>query len=217
MHFVDAWTSLEPLELALLLGGPAIAIVALLLPGRAIARVLALGMAACLALVPGFDPPLLRAAWVALWLGVAAVSGARRDEPPHGRASRAAGVESGAIALLLGGVLLALVLVALGREDLPAEVTRPAAIGFTLVAAGVAHLMLRRDALRGAFAFAVAGCGLQWLDHAARLVVIDAAALPEATLLLATALAVALAVRLAWVRQRDAGSAWVTHAHDLHD
>jgi hypothetical protein len=86
-----------------------------------------------------------------------------------------------------------------------------------LVVAGVAHLMLRRDAMRGAMAFATIGLGLQWLDAAVRAVVLEAVAVPAGLVLLATSLAVALSTRVALVRQHDAGSAWVSHAHDLHD
>ena len=217
MHFVDAWASLPPLDLLLLLAPPAIAIVAMLLPGRIVARMLSLLIAFVAPALPDLGPAALRASWCALWLAVAIISGVKREETSRGEASRPGGVESGMLGLLLGTTLLVQLIVALGREDLSAELTRPTAVGRLLMMAGIAHLMLRRDALRGAMAFATLGLGLQWLDRAARSVVLESASVPEGTVLFATAIAVALASRVALVRQRDAGSAWVSHAHDLHD
>ncbi len=216
MHFVDAWTSLAPWDLLLLLAPPALAIAVMLVPGRTVARTVSIALAIGAPLLPQFGPLALRCGWFALWLGVAVVAGVKR-EAPRGETARPGAIESGTVGLLLGAALVVLLIVALGRQDLPPELTRPAAIGMVLVAAGVAQLMLRRDALRGTVAFAVIGLGLQWLDRAVRAVVLEAGAVPETAVLFATALAVALAARVALVRQHDAGSAWVSHAHDLHD
>jgi len=217
MHFIDAWTSLPLFDAVLLLAPAAVAIVAMLLPGRAVARSASIAIAFTAPLLPDLGSAAVRVSWFALWLGVAVVSGVKRDATPRGEALRPGGVESGAIGLLLGGALLVLMIVALGRQDLPPELTRPAAVGMLLITAGLAHLMLRRDSLRGAMAFATIGLGLQWLDHAARLIVLEAGTLPQGAVLFATAVAVMLAMRVAFVRQHDAGSAWVSHAHDLHD
>lgn len=217
MHFIDTWTSLAVFDLLFYLAPPAIAIVAMLLPGRAVARLASLAMAAAAALSPDIGPTALRVGWLALWLGVALVSGTARDSEWRGEGPRPGGVESGAVGLLLSAALIVLLIVALGRQDLPPELTRPTAVGLLLLVAGLAHLMLRRDSLRGSMAFATVGFGLQWLDRAMRLVVLEADGVPEAAVLLATALVVALATRVALVRQRDAGSAWVSFAHDLHD
>ena len=217
MHFVDAWTSLPPLDAVLLLAPAAVAIIAMLLPGRAVARTASIAIALAVPVLPELGTIAVRVWWLALWLGVAIVSGVKHDLAPRGEASRSGGVESGAIGLLLGGALLVLMIVGLGRQDLPPELTRPATAGMLLITAGLAHLMLRRDALRGAMAFATIGLGLQWLDAAVRLVVLEADELPAGAVLFATAVAVVLASRVAFVRQHDAGSAWVSHAHDLHD
>lgn len=217
MHFVDAWRSLPLLELLLRVVPPAIAVVTMLLPGRIVARVASLVMALVVPWASDLGPPGLCAAWMALWLGVAVVSGVKRDIAARGETSRPGGMESGAVGLLLGAALLVVMIVALGREDLPAELTRRASLGMVLITAGIAHLMLRRDALRGAMAFATIGLGLQWLDRAVRSDVIESLAIPSGGVLFATAVAVALAARVALVRQRDSGSAWVSHAHDLHD
>lgn len=217
MHFVDAWTSLPPLDLLFYLAAPGIAIVVMLLPGRAVARTAAAGIAFAVLLLPDQAPLAVHVGWSAVWFVVAVVSGVKRSVTPRARVARPGGVESGAIALLLGAGLLVLLVVALGRQDLSPELTRPATVALVLVIAGLAHLMLRRDALRGAMAFATIGLGLQWLDRAVRISVLESAALPEVTVLLATAIAVALVSRVALIRQSDAGSAWVSHAHDLHD
>ncbi len=217
MHFVDAWTSLPPWDLVLRVTPAAIAVVAMLLPGRAVARTASLVIALSAPLSPDFGPPLAHAAWFALWLGVALVSGIKRDATPRDEASRPGGVESGAVGLLLAAALLVVMVLALGREDLPAETTRRVSLGIVMITAGIAHLTLRRDALRGAMAFATMGQGLHWLHRAVGGVVLDSAAGTAGTVWFSTALAVALAARVALIRQRDAGSAWVSHAHDLHD
>jgi hypothetical protein len=217
MHFVDAWTNLPPLGAVLLLAPAAIAIIAVLLPGRPLARTLSIAVALTVPLSPGLGPLEVRASWLALWLGVALVSGVKRDVSPRAESARPGGVESGAIGLLLGGGWLALMVVALGRQDLPQELTRAATLGMLLVSVGLVHLLFQRDALRGAMAFATIGLGLQWLDAAVRLVVLESGELPRGAVLFATAVAVVLASRVAFVRQNDAGSAWVSHAHDLHD
>jgi hypothetical protein len=217
MHFVDAWTSLSPLELVWRVAPAAIAVVAMLLPGRLVARTASLALALAAPLSPDLGTPLIRAAWFVMWLGVALVSGAKRDPAERTEAARPGGIESGAVGLLLGVALLVVMVVALGREDLPAEPTRRISLGVLLITAGIVHLTLRRDALRGAMAFATIGLGLQWLDRAARGVVIESAAEPAGVVLFASAIAVVLSARVALVRQQDAGSAWVSHAHDLHD
>jgi hypothetical protein len=217
VHFVDAWTNLPPLDLILLIAPVAIAVAAMLLPGRAVARSASVGIALTTPMLADLGSPVVRTAWLALWLGVAIVTGVKREPTARAEASRPGGVESGTIGLLLGAALLVLMVVAVGRQDLPPELTRPAAVGMLLIVLGTAHLMLRRDSLRGAMAFATIGLGLQWLDRAVRLAVLEAGELPEGAVLFATAVAVALATRVAFVRQNDAGSAWVSHAHDLHD
>jgi hypothetical protein len=77
--------------------------------------------------------------------------------------------------------------------------------------------MLRRDALRATVSFASIGLGLQWLERAVREATLEGRELPVGWVLLATAVAIVLAARTAGVRERDAGTAWVSHAHDLHD
>ncbi len=217
MHFVDAWTALPPLDLVILLAPAAVAIVAMMLPGRVVARTASLAIACAAPVLPDLGVPAVRWGWLVLWLGVAIVSGVRRGAGARAEASRPGGVESGAIGSLLGAALLGLMIAGIGRQDLAADVTRAATNGLLLVMAGLAHMMLRRDALRGAMALATVGLGLQWLDAAVRLIVLEAVELPSGAVLFTTAVAVVLASRVAFVRQHDAGSAWVSHAHDLHD
>src|SRR5437879_1269142 len=113
MHFVDAWTSLPLLELLLRVVPPAITVVTMLLPGRALARTASLALALAVPLAPDLGPLALRAGWLVLWLGVAVVSGVKRDVTPRGETSRPGGVESGAVGLLLGSALLVVMVVAL--------------------------------------------------------------------------------------------------------
>ncbi len=216
MHFVDAWTSLPPFEILLLLAPAALVVVSLLIPGRAVARTLALALAGVVWVMPGLDPAGVRAAWCGIWVLVAIVldRGAPRD---RSTGARPIGFESGFVALLLGSALFTLIVVAIGRQDLPAEPTRHASVGFLLVASGVAHLMLRRDARRATMSFAILGFGLQVLERAANAATLEGAGVPPAAAAVATAITVLLATRTATVRQRDAGSAWVSQAHDLHD
>jgi hypothetical protein len=70
---------------------------------------------------------------------------------------------------------------------------------------------------RGAFAVATMGLGLQALEQAARDGALPSGEPAGAAIWAGTALAVALAARVARVREREAGSAWVSDAHDLHD
>ena len=216
MHFVDAWTSLPPYESLVLLLPPLLVLVTAVLPGRAVARAASLAIGLLVLVVPELGPAALRLAWAAVWGAVALLSASggeaeRRDEPRPGT------LESGVVGLLLAGVLFAILVVALGREDLPAQATRRGSLGLLLMAAGLAHLMLRRDALRATTSFAALGLGLQWIERAARDAALEGSGAPQGAVPLATAIVVMLAARAAAVRQRDAGSAWVSHAHDLHD
>ena len=216
MHCIDAWTSLPPIEALLLMAPAGLVVLSLLIPGRRLARTLAAALAGVVWLMPGLDSLGVRAAWCALWVLVAVVlGGADRDRSTG--ATRPSGVESGVVGLLLGGALFVLLVVAIGRQDLPAEPTRQASVGFLLVAAGVAHLMLRRDVRRATMSFAILGFGLQVLERAASSATLEGSDVPLAAAPLATAITVLLAARAAAVRQRDAGSAWVSQAHDLHD
>jgi hypothetical protein len=61
------------------------------------------------------------------------------------------------------------------------------------------------------------GMGLQVLDGTAQGAQIQAAPTSAEALLVATWLAVALALKVAVSRERYAGTGWVSDAHDLHD
>jgi hypothetical protein len=156
-------------------------------------------------------------AWTLLWAGVAWRAGAGGRAVRNPVAARPGGVESGTVGLLLGLVLLALLVAAVARQDLSPEDGRRASYGLLVMCLGLLHLMLRRDALRATVAFAALGLGLQVLEAAARATLLAPEARDPGHVLVATAAAVALADRLARVRQQDAGSAWVSDAHDLHD
>jgi hypothetical protein len=217
VHFLDAWAALPRLDL-LRFGVPAaLLLVAVLAPGRVMARLATLGLAVSL--------PFLRESgtsgwvtvgWVLLWLAIAWRAGL-----PSRRAGRSGaglgGLESGTVGLLLGVALLALLIAGVARLDLDAALTRQCSFGVLLVSLGFMHLMLRRHAVRAVTAFAAMGLGLQLLQGAVRTVVTTGGAPPDGLPLVATTLAVGLAARIGAVRITTAGSAWVGDAHDLHD
>jgi hypothetical protein len=217
VHFLDAWTSIGPLEALRQLLPALLLFLAVFLPGRRVARATALGVALGVLGSREIGSGPLIGSWFVLWVVVAVCVGASREEEWGTAAPRPGGIESGMVGLALGLVLMALLIVAVGRQNLSPDDTRRGSLGLLLLGCGLLHLLVRRDAVRGALGFATLGLGLQVLERAAR-----DAALPEVDasswrVVLATAIAVALTVRVAAVRQRDAGSAWVSDAHDLHD
>ena len=217
MHFLDAWAALPRFDL-LRFGVPAaLLLVAVVAPGRLMARLATLGLAASL--------PLLResgasawvtAGWVLLWLAIAWRAGLPSSRTARSGA-RWGGLESGTVGLLLAAALLTLLIAGVARLDLDAALTRQCSFGVLLVSLGFLHLMLRRHAVRAATAFAAMGLGLQLLQGAMRTVVTTGGAPPDGFPLVATTLAVVLAARIGAVRNTTAGSAWVSDAHDLHD
>ncbi len=218
MHFLDAWTGLPLLDLARLAPPVVLLLTAVFVPGHATARLSALGIAVAVPFLPEVTPlAVLRGLWVLLWLAVAWQAGRPTDLPRGPASARPGGLESGTIGLLLTPLLLVVLVGAVARLDLSADATRRASYGASLLCLGLLHLMLRRHALRSAIAFAALGLGLQVLEGAARAGQLAGDAAPAGGVLLATALAVALAVRVARGRERHAGSAWVSDAHDLHD
>jgi hypothetical protein len=217
VSFLDAWAALPPVHLLHLALPCALLVLAVLLPGRMMARLAALGMAAALPYLRELGTPVaVTVGWVLLWLAIAWHAGL-----PSGGTSRSGarlgGLESGTVGLLLGPALLVLLMAAVARLDLGPELTRRGSYGAALVCLGLLHLMLRRHAVRAATAFAAIGLGLQVLGSAARGVVMPGEAPPPGAILLATAVAVALAVRSGGARESALGSAWVSDAHDLHD
>ena len=75
----------------------------------------------------------------------------------------------------------------------------------------------RRHIRRAMVGFAALGLGLQMLDGAAQGAQLDPSAATSGGVLLGSWLAVILALRVAGTRERYAGTAWVSDAHDLHD
>lgn len=221
MHFLDAWnpartTGFSELDLVRLVALGGLLVIGVLLPGRWVARGIGIGIALVATVSPELGPGALRAAWAALWIltawlvGRHRVTGGTRPRP-------VAGLESGTIGLLLGLALLTLLIVAVGRQNLAAAETRGASLGVVVIGLGLLQLMLRRDILRGAAAFATLGTGLQVLDRVAREATMSVDETAAPLVLLATVLTVLLVARIAWVRERDAGSAWMGDAHELHD
>jgi hypothetical protein len=218
VHFLDAWRELGPADLLRLLAPLLLVIAAILLPGGRVVRWIAIAIAATL---PGLRelgaPPLVTAAWSALWLLIAWRGCGTGEAEPAPIVGRRGVFESGTLGLAVGGALLALLIAAVARQDMSPEDSRRASCGVLLLGAGLLHLMLRRHARRATVAFGAMGLGLQILDGAARGAQVQLKLAPAAWPWVGTTLAVLLVLRIASVRERWAGSAWVPDAHDLHD
>ena len=217
MHFLDAWAALPRLELLRFAVPATLLLVAVLVPGRTLARIVTLGLALSLPFLRELGAPAwVTAGWVLLWLAISWQAGLPSRRTVRSGA-RLGGLESGTVGLLLGPALFALLLAGMARLDLDAALTRQCSFGVLLVSLGFLHLMLRRHALRAATAFAAMGLGLQVLQGAVRTVVTTGGAPPVGLPLFASALAVALAARIGVARVTTTGTAWVSDAHDLHD
>ena len=218
MQFLESWTELPPLDLLRLLAPAAFVTAAALLPGVRVARLAAIGVALTLPFLRELGgSPLLTGAWSALWLLVALGAGAPEGVARRPLATRRGGLESGTVGFLLGLVLVSLLIAAVARQDLSPEDARRASFGALVLTLGLIHLLLRGHARRAGVAFASLGLGLQVLDGAARAAQVPETLPPGGAVLLATTIAVALAMRVAVSREHLAGTAWVSDAHDLHD
>ncbi|OGF17984.1 MAG: hypothetical protein A2W00_02355 [Candidatus Eisenbacteria bacterium RBG_16_71_46] len=217
MHFLDSWTELSPLDLGRLLLPAACVALCILLPGRRVARIAAAGVALSVLLLREIGAWPLIAAWSAVWALVAWRAGAATSRTGPASTTRVGGVESGAVGLMLGVALLALLVAAVARQNLSPEDGRRASWGLLVMGLGLLHLMLRRHALRALVAFAALGLGLQMLNGVARSAQVPGTLPAEGRVLLATLIVLALVGRVAWARQCAAGSASVSDAHDLHD
>ena len=218
MDLFRLWFGLPLQDLLRLLVPPALLLLATVLPGRGMARATAAGVAVTLPLLrPLQTPPHLTALWSALWLLVAWQVGIQGQGRAAQATKRTGAVESGAVGLLIGLALMFLMIASLARQDLEPLTGRRLVLGLVLIGLGVLHLMLRRHVRRAAIAFAAMGLGLQVLDGVARAAQIAGSAPPTAAVWVATAIAVALVIKLGRARERHAGGPWVSDAHDLHD
>lgn len=218
MQFIDVWTELPPFDLLRLLIPPVLLTAVALLPGMRVARLAALGVALTIPLLRELGcPPLQAAGWSALWVVVAWGSGRPEGAARRRLAARRGGLETGTVGLLLGLVLLILLVAAVARQDLSPEDARRASYGGLILSLGLIHLMTRGHARRAVVGFASLGLGLQVLDGAARAAQVPETLPPGGAVLLGTAITVALTMRVAISRERMAGTAWVSDAHDLHD
>lgn len=219
MRFLDAWLELSGPDLARLLIPLSLLGVSAFFPGLRVGRVTALGLAASVPLLREMSAPAwLAAGWVALWVTLALWRPGGGEETAHKPLARSGGVvEAGTVGLALGLVLGLLLIAAVARQDMSPDETRRVSYGVALLMLGLLHLMLRRHIRRAMAGFAAAGLGLQVLDGAAQGVQLQPGYATGAALLLATWLAVVLTSRVAAARERFAGTAWVSDAHDLHD
>lgn len=218
MHLLEAWTSLGPFHLARLLALPGAMLVAVLLPGRTLARGAALvGGAGVLLLAELAVPWWTRTLWVLLWLVIAWQAGRPDPADAHAAPARRRGVEAGAVALPLGLALLALMLAAVWRQTFEPDDARRASLGALLVGLGLLHLMMRRHVRRAVLAVGALGVGLELLTASARAADVVQEGAPAGTAWLATLLVLLLVVRVADGRARYAGSVFVSDAHELQD
>ena len=218
MHFLDAWVELSLLDAIRLLGPLALLVVSTLLPGHRVGRLAALAVAGAIPLLRELAaPPALALGWVALWLLLTFLP-PEPDEAASRPLARGRGVvESGAVGLLLALALGLLLLMAVARQDMSPEETRRASLGAAFMVVGILHLMLRRHIRRALVGFTTLGLGLQILDGAAQGAQLNPDSLTGTGVLVAAWLAVILGLRVAAARERHAGTAWVSDAHDLHD
>ncbi len=219
MRFLDSWTQLPPTDVLAWFLPVGLMILLVFLPGRVVARVGTLGVAAALAMTSTLvDPPLLRLGWIVLWALLAwAVYSERvpRQTPSRGR--RTGLLETSMVGLLLGISVLVLLVVAVARQNLPADPGRRATYGILVLCLGLLHLMLRRHTVRLAIGIAMLGLGLQIIERVAAGGLLEEPVGPGYSILLATTLGCSLAVRAGRTRVRVAASPWVADAHDLHD
>jgi uncharacterized membrane protein YidH (DUF202 family) len=218
MHLLEAWTTLGPLHLARLLALPGAILVATLLPGRVLARGASLACALAVGLLDEMAVPWwARGTWVLLWLAIAWQAGLPERADLLPQPARRRGFEAGAVALPLGIALLALMLAAVWRQTFQADDARRASLGALLLGLGLLHLMMRRHVRRASLAIGSLGVGLELLTASARAADVAHEGAPAGAALLATALAILIVARLAAGRERYAGSAFVSDAHELQD
>jgi hypothetical protein len=217
VHFLDAWTRLAPSELARLMLAPASLALSIVLPGRRASAIACFGLAIAALITPGAESVLHRLPWALLWLLLASAFLRAQPDPPADPTMRRGGVESGAVALLLGFALMLLLIAAVARQNLDEAPTRDSSYALFLITLGLLHLMLRRHVMRAAVAFGAMGLGLDRLMLAAEAQQLPGAAVPSLAVWTGTAIAVALVLRIARLRLEGGGGAWVSGAHDLHD
>jgi hypothetical protein len=218
MHLLDAWSAESFGHSLRLLGIPLAVLLATLLPGRGVARLAAIAVAACVAMLGELDASfIVRSGWVVLWLMVAGWAGSEaRDGAPPAAAHRG-GFESGVLALPLGLALMALLLAAVSRQSFSLLDARRATLGALVLGAGLLHLMMRRHIRRATIAFASMGLGLELLAAAARSADVTHLGTPSGAPLVAALIVAALTARIADARERFAGSPLVSEAHELRD
>jgi peptidoglycan/LPS O-acetylase OafA/YrhL len=108
-------------------------------------------------------------------------------------------------------------LAAVWRQAFEPDDARRASLGALLVGLGLMHLMMRRHVRRAALAVGALGVGLELLTASARAADVAHEGPPAGSALLAALLVITLVTRIADGRERYAGSAFVSDAHELQD
>lgn len=108
-------------------------------------------------------------------------------------------------------------LAAVWRQTFEPDDARRASLGALLVGLGLLHLMMRRHVRRAALAVGALGVGLELLTASARTADVALEGPPAGSALLAALLVITLVTRIADGRERYAGSAFVSDAHELQD
>jgi hypothetical protein len=217
VHLLESWSEFSQIELIRWFLPVICATALVVLPGRRVARVGAAAMAVSLLITPGYVAGQLRLfGWVLLWAFLAWWLG-RPPANPASPVRRLGFLEAGAVGLLLGLALFALLGAALARQGLAGEEGRRALLGLLLLCLGMLHLMMRGHATRSALAFAILGLGLREIQLAAQRTLLPDSGDRGTGIFAATVIAVGLALRIGRTRETVATSPWVGDAHDLHD
>lgn len=217
MGYAESWTGLTPLEIIRLLLPTGFLVLSVLLPGRRATRLAAFGVALGVAMLPElFAFPWLAPAWAGLWLMVAILAGT--GPAPTQRWSQAVPwFEASMVGAVLVSGLLLLLFVSISRQDVSDPLARRAGIGIVALGLGLLHLVVRLNIRRSIVAWAAIGLGLELLTGAAEEVLFQERIAPPGTVLLATAISLALVTRIAMTRLGIGAGGRVSEAHDLHD
>jgi hypothetical protein len=217
MRYIESWTGLPPFEVVRLLLPLGFLVLTILLPGRRTARLGAIGVALAISVTPDlFAESWIGPSWTVLWLLIAVLAGGGPPREPL-PARPGTWFEGGTVGALLVIALLALLLGAVSRQDLSADLARRSGLGVAAVGLGLLHLVLRLNIRRSIVAWGAIGLGIELLSGAADGLLFQEHVVARGSVLLATAIVLALVVRISTTRIHIGAGGRVSEAHDLHD